>query len=52
MEWNVSNVDMDEEVFSCYISIINYCYVIYNNIWSNFESQMEKNEFGAYAFFP
>lgn len=39
-------LEIGDEVFDCYISIINYCYVIYNNIWSAYEQKMEKNEFG------
>ena len=32
--------------FDCFISVINYCYVIYNNVWSGYEKQMRNGEFG------
>ena len=35
-----------DEVFNCYLAIINYCYIIYNNIWTAYEAKMEKNQFG------
>ena len=35
-----------EEVFNCYLSIINYCYIIYNNIWNAYEAKVEQNQFG------
>lgn len=44
---NDSKTPKGEEVFSCYISVINYCYVIYNNIWSAYEAKMAKNQFGT-----
>lgn len=44
--FSVRWLDIGDEVFDCYIAVINYCYVIYNNIWSSYEKKMEKNEFG------
>lgn len=35
-----------DEVFNCYLAIINYCYIIYNNIWTAYEAKMEQNQFG------
>lgn len=43
---NESKASKGEEVFSCYISVINYCYVIYNNIWTSYEAKIAKNQFG------
>lgn len=34
-------------LFEWYVSIINYCYVLYNNLWAEYEQQMEKNDFGV-----
>ena len=35
-----------DEVFNCYLAIINYCYIIYNNIWTAYEAKMERHQFG------
>lgn len=37
----------EEKVFEAYLSIINYCYVLYNNLWTDYERRMEKNDFGT-----
>ena len=45
---NESTTDQicNEDIFNCYISVINYSYVIYNNIWSSYERRVAKNQFG------
>ena len=41
-------VELESAVFNCYISIINYCYVIFNNIWRDYESRMTRDDFGRF----
>ena len=41
-------IEIGDEVFDCYVSVINYCYIIYNNIWNHYEEKMERNEFGRF----
>ena len=48
---NSSSIKGVDEVFNCYLAIINYCYIIYNNIWAAYEAKMEQNQFGMCKLF-
>ena len=43
-------VELESAVFNCYISIINYCYVINNNIWKSYERRMADDDFGSLLY--
>ena len=37
----------EKKVFEAYLSIVNYCYVLSNNLWTDYEKRMGRNDFGA-----
>ena len=37
----------EKKVFEAYLSIVNYCYVLSNNLWPDYEKRMGRNDFGA-----
>ena len=44
---SIFRVELESAVFNCYISIINYCYVINNNIWKSYERRMAHDDYGC-----
>ena len=37
----------EQGVYEAYLSIMNDCYVLFNNVWSGFEARIEQNDFGG-----
>lgn len=37
----------EKKVFEAYLSIINDCYVLSNNLWTDYEKRMGRDDFGA-----